>query len=106
MTNQLRGKNVAILVANGFEQSALTEPRGALTGAGASAQRVALKKEAVRAWHHKEWGEEFQADVHISSARVVDYDALLLPGGVVNPDFLRLDSRAVEFVRRFVRSGN
>src|SRR5688500_14422814 len=89
MANQLRGKKVAILVTNGFEQVELTEPRAALAEAGATAQIVSLKKEAVRAWNHKEWGEQFHVDVHIDGAKIEDYDALLLPGGVMNPDFLR-----------------
>lgn len=105
MANELVGKKVAMLVTTGFEQVELTEPRGALRRAGASADLVSLKKEAVRAWNHKEWGEEFPVDVHIDSARIEDYDALLLPGGVMNPDYLRLDHRAVHFVRSFVRSG-
>jgi protease I len=105
MTNQLRGKKVAILVTNGFEQSELTEPRDALIAAGATPHVVSLKKDAVRSWSHKEWGEEFHVDAHIDAVSVEDYDALVLPGGVMNPDYLRLDPRAVEFVRKFVRSG-
>ncbi len=105
MANELVGKKVAMLVTNGFEQSELTEPRQVLKQAGAGVDLVSLKKEAVKAWNHKEWGDEFHVDVHIDAARVEDYDALVLPGGVMNPDYLRLDPRAVEFVRSFMRSG-
>jgi protease I len=105
MSNELKNKKVAMLVANGFEQVELTEPRRALRDAGANVDIVSLKKEAVKAWNHKEWGEEFEVDIHIDAAKIDDYDALVLPGGVMNPDYLRLDARAVDFVGRFVRSG-
>ena len=105
MANELRSKRVAMLVTNGFEQVELTEPRKALLDAGASVDIVSLKKDAVRAWNHKDWGQEFDVDVHIDAASVDDYDALVLPGGVMNPDYLRLDPRAVDFVGKFTRSG-
>jgi protease I len=105
MSNELKNKKVAMLVTNGFEQVELTEPRKALLEAGAQVDIVSLKKEAVKAWNHKEWGEEFDVDVHIDAAKVDGYDALVLPGGVMNPDYLRLDPRAVDFVGKFVRSG-
>ncbi len=103
--NELTGRRVAILVANGFEQVELLEPKRVLEQAGASVDVVSLKKEAVRGWNHKDWGEEIEVDEHITHADLRDYDALVLPGGVMNPDFLRMDERAVEFVRRFVLSG-
>lgn len=105
MTNQLNGKKVAILVTNGFERSELVEPRAALLSAGARVELVSLKKELVKAWNHKEWGEEFEVDAHIEEATNHGYDALVLPGGVMNPDYLRLDERAVRFVKSFVESG-
>jgi protease I len=105
MSNELKGKKIAMLVTNGFEQVELTEPRKALREAGAAVEIVSLKKDAVKAWNHKDWGEEFEVDVHIDAAKVDEYDALVLPGGVMNPDFLRLDSRAVDFVSGFTRSG-
>jgi protease I len=101
----MANKRAAILVTNGFEQVELVEPRNALTGAGATVDIVSLKKEKVRAWNANDWGDEFQIDLHIEDARVDDYDLLVLPGGVMNPDFLRMDARAVDFVRRFVGSG-
>jgi protease I len=98
-------RRAAILVTNGFEQVELVEPKNALTGAGAKVDIVSLKKEKVRSWNGNDWGEEFEIDLHIEDAKVDDYDLLVLPGGVMNPDFLRMDARAVEFVRRFVSSG-
>src|SRR5688572_4442007 len=95
MDSRLRGQKVAILVTNGFEQVELVQPRDALKAEGAEVEIVSLKKEAVKAWNHKEWGEEFEIDVHIDAANVNDYSALVLPGGVMNPDYLRMDERAV-----------
>src|SRR5262245_45090525 len=105
MAGELRGKRVAVLVTTGFEQSELTTPRNALKTAGADVDLVSLKKEAVKAWNNKQWGEEFDVDLHIDEAKVDAYDALVLPGGVMNPDYLRLDPRAVRFVRDFMRAG-
>jgi protease I len=105
MSNELKGKKVAMLVTNGFEQIELTEPRKALREAGADVDLMSLEKGTVKAWNHKDWGEEFAADVSIDAAKVEDYDALVLPGGVMNPDHLRLDARAVGFAAEFTRSG-
>ncbi|HYO97001.1 MAG TPA: type 1 glutamine amidotransferase domain-containing protein [Polyangiaceae bacterium] len=105
MSQSLEGKKVAILVTNGFEESELTQPRSALQAAGARVDIVSLKKEAVKSWKAHDWGAEFPIDLHIDEARVDDYDALVLPGGVMNPDYLRMDERAVRFVRQFVQSG-
>lgn len=105
MPDQLSGKKVAILVTNGFERSELVEPRDALLNAGARVELVSLKKELVKSWNHKDWGEEFEVDAHIDEATNHGYDALVLPGGVMNPDYLRLDERAVRFVRSYAESG-
>jgi len=105
MPNRLTGKRVALLVTNGFERSELVEPRDALLAEGAVVEIVSLKKDAVKSWNHKDWGEEFPVDEHIDEAWSKAYDALVLPGGVMNPDFLRMDERAVEFVKKFVTSG-
>lgn len=105
MADELTGKRVAILVTNGFERSELVEPLDALRAAGAEAEIVSLKKDSVRSWSHQDWGDEFQVDRHIDEADATDYDALVLPGGVMNPDFLRMDSRAVELVRAFNEQG-
>lgn len=105
MTDKLSGKKVAMLVTNGFEQEELVKPRDALRNAGAEVELVSLKKETVKAWNHHDWGDEFHVDKHIEEADVDDYDGLVLPGGVMNPDFLRCDHRAVGFVESFAASG-
>jgi protease I len=102
---QANSKRAAILVTNGFEEVELTEPRSALTGAGFEVDLVSLKKDKVKSWNHKDWGSEFDVDLHIEDARIDDYAVLVLPGGVMNPDFLRMDARAVKFVKTFFESG-
>jgi protease I len=101
----LRGKKVAILVTDGFEQSELLEPRKALDEAGATTQVVSPAGQKVKGWNHKEWGQEVSVDVPLDSAKADQFDALLLPGGVMNPDHLRMDSKAVEFVKHFTNTG-
>jgi protease I len=106
MANEkLRGKKVAILLTDGFEQVEMTEPRKALQEAGADARIVSPKDGNVKAWNHTDWGDEFPVDVPLQSARADDFDALLLPGGVMNPDNLRQDRRAVQLVRDFFEAG-
>jgi protease I len=105
MSKQLKNKRIAILVTNGFEHSELVEPKRVLEQEGATAEIVSLKKDAVKSWKNHDWGEELPVDVHIEDARERDYDALLLPGGVMNPDYLRMDPRAVGFVKQFAESG-
>lgn len=105
MPGELSNTRVAILVARGVEQVELTEPRRALEDAGATTHVVSPEEERVRAWNRTDWGEEFDVDVPLARARAEDYDALLLPGGVMNPDRLRMDERAVEFTRRFFEQG-
>jgi protease I len=101
----LNGRRVAILVAEGFEQSEMLEPRKALEQAGAETDIVSPAKGEVQGWHHFDKGERFNVDVGIDQADADDYDALLLPGGVANPDQLRTNPRAVRFVKRFFESG-
>ena len=101
----LSGKRVAILVAEGFEQVEMTGPRKALTEAGAKAEIVSPAKGEVQGWHHFDKGERFKVDVPVDSANAANYDALLLPGGVANPDQLRGNPKAVQFVKQFVQSG-
>ncbi len=106
MTNTtLQDKKIAILVTDGFEQSELLEPRKALDQAGAKTQVVSPSDQKVRGWNHKEWGIEVAVDVPLRSANADDFDALLLPGGVMNPDQLRMKPEAVEFVKRFTDAG-
>jgi protease I len=97
----LQGLKVAILVADGFEQVELLKPRKALDEAGAETSVVSPKKDQVRGWNHTEWGEEVDVDVPLNHAQADDFDALLLPGGVINPDKLRMDPAAVAFVKSF-----
>jgi len=101
MAQSLNGVKVAILATDGFEQSELLEPRLALAEAGAGTEVVSLEKGEIRGWNHKEWGEKVAVDKTIDSVDAKDYDALLLPGGVMNPDTLRLDANAVAFVKAF-----
>jgi protease I len=101
MEKQLDGKTVAILVADGFEQVELTEPKKALEAAGARTRIVSPVEGKVKGWKHTEWGDTFPVDVPLSQANPDDYDALLLPGGVMNPDKLRQEPRATRFVRAF-----
>lgn len=105
MAEQLKGKRVAALVSDGFEQVELVEPKKALEQAGASVDVVAPKGGQVRGWNHAEWGDRVRVDRTLTDARPEDYDALLLPGGVMNPDHLRMNARAVEFVKQFAESG-
>lgn len=105
MTNSLQGKKVAILVANGFEQIELTDPRDALHQAGAQTQIVSPEEGKVKGWQHTDWGDEFTVDVPLEDAHAGDFDALLLPGGVMNPDKLRRLPKVQAFVRAFFDSG-
>ena len=101
----LQGKRVAILVAEGFEQAEMVEPRKALDGAGANTVIVSPAKGEVQGWKHFDKADKFKVDVPVDAANADDYDALLLPGSVANPDQLRGNPKAVQFVRRFVESG-
>jgi protease I len=105
MAHDLYGRKVAILVEKGFEQIELEGPRNALEEAGAIAHIVSPAGENVRAWDEQDWGDEFPVDIELREASAVDYDALLLPGGVMNPDRLRMNDEAVRFVRDFVTAG-
>jgi protease I len=105
MAEQLAGRRVAALVAKGFEQEELLKPRDALQTAGAVVHVVSPEAITVRGWKHTEWGDEITVDRSLDDARPGDYDALLLPGGVMNPDHLRMDPRAVRFVKQFFDDG-
>lgn len=105
MANELHNTRVAALVENGFEQSELVEPKTALEHAGAKVDIVSPQKNKVKAWQHANWGVEVTVDRQLEDARPDEYDALLLPGGVMNPDKLRWNPKAVQFVKTFVQSG-
>lgn len=102
---ELNNHRVAIVVADGFEQVELTEPRKALEQAGAKTEIVSPNKYKVKGWNFKEWGEEIKVDVPIDQARASNYDALLLPGGVMNPDKLRMNDKVLNFIREFFDAG-
>lgn len=97
----LTGKKVAILVEDGFEQEELSRPQEALEEFGAETEIISPQQDEVKGWNHGVWGDSFPVDVTIDNANAGDYDALLLPGGVMNPDKLRTNSQAVDFVRAF-----
>jgi protease I len=104
-SHNLNGLKVAILITDGFEQVEMTEPRQALDEAGAQTQIVSPKDGQVKAWKFTEWGDQFPVGMPLSGARPDSYDALLLPGGVMNPDTLRAIPPAVAFVKAFFDGG-
>jgi protease I len=105
MPNTLQGKKVAVLAADGFEQIELLDPRKALEAAGAQVVVVSPMKDKIRGWNHTEWGQEVKVDLASDAANPDDFDALLLPGGVMNPDKLRANEKAVQFVKSFFDAG-
>jgi protease I len=102
---KLSGKKVAIVTENGFEEVELTSPKKALEQAGATVEIVSPQKGKVKAWNHDHWSIELPVDKKISETRSNDYDALMLPGGVMNPDKLRMNEDAVRFAQEFLESG-
>src|SRR5690242_11631933 len=98
---QLQGLKVAILATDGVEQVELLEPRKALQEAGAETKVVSPKAGKIKGWDHTKWGEEIPVDVELNNANPQEFDALLLPGGVQNPDKLRMEPKAVQFVKSF-----
>jgi protease I len=105
MSSELNGKRIAILVENGFEQVEMTEPRQALEDAGAQADLISPEDQEVMGMEHEEPGDSFTVDVSLKSANPDNYDGLMLPGGVANPDKLRMNPDAVKFVKSFVDAG-
>ena len=104
-SEDLKGLRVAILITDGFEQVEVTEPREALDQAGAETQIVSPKPAEVRGWNFTDWGRTLPVEVKLDQARPQDFDALLLPGGVINPDKLRIEPKAVAFVKSFFDAG-
>lgn len=103
--NDLTGKKVAILAADGYEESELMEPKRALEGAGAQVEIVSLEPGKIRGWKGKDWsGNSIAVDKTVDQAKVADYHALVIPGGQINPDLLRANKAAVTFVRDFFDS--
>ena len=105
MADELRGKRIAALVENGFEQSELLEPKKALEQAGARVDVVSPQPRKVKGWAHTKWADEVTVDRRLDEVRADEYDGLLLPGGVMNPDRLRMNETAVRLVKAFVDSG-
>lgn len=105
MAQSLKGKKVAVLATDGFEQSELLEPKQALEDAGATTTVVSVKPGEIKAWNKQNWGEPIPVDKTVDQVSAEDFDALLLPGGVMNPDRLRTNPDAVDFARQFIEDG-
>jgi protease I len=101
----LTGKKVAILTENGFEEVELTSPKKALEDAGAEVEIVSPQKEKVKAWSHDHWSIEIPVDVNVKDADPNEYDALMVPGGVFNPDKMRMNENCVRFAQHFLEAG-
>ena len=103
--NKLRDIKIAILTENGFEQVELTKPKAALELEGFSVHIISPRPGKIKAWNFTDWGIDVNVDVVLSEANTADYAALVLPGGVLNPDILRQNEQAVSFVKEFMLSG-
>lgn len=101
----LAGKRVAILATDGFEYSELVSPRDALSGAGAAVDVIAPDASSIRGWSKGDWADEVNVSLKLEDAKATDYNALVLPGGVMNPDKLRTNNSAIKFIRHFVDNG-
>lgn len=99
----LKGKKVAFLVTDGFEESEFTEPKKAVERAGAIIDVVSLKSSSIKSWNNGNWGSNYDVDKTIDEVSASEYNSLVLPGGVINPDLLRRNERAVQFVKDFVK---
>jgi protease I len=99
--HDISGKKIAILATNGFEQSELMEPKRQLAEAGATVHVISPESGSIRGWSGDDWGDSVNVDVTLDQAEVEDYDALVLPGGQINPDLLRVDAQALAFIRDF-----
>jgi protease I len=101
----LKGKKVAILTENGFEESELTSPKKALEEAGVTVHIVSPQKDKVKAWANGNWSIDLPVDVSVSDAKPDDYDGLVIPGGVLNPDKMRMNKECVDFAQQFLEAG-
>jgi protease I len=102
MSDELKNKKVAVMMTDGFEQSEFEKPYKALKDAGATVEIISLKSGKVKGWNAKNWGDEVEVDKTVDEVDAVDYDALVLPGGVMNPDQLRMNIDAVNFAASFL----
>jgi protease I len=105
MSGELNGRRIAILATDGFEQVELTEPKKNLEAAGAKTEVLSVKQGEIKGWKLTDWSDSVKVDKLVSKAKVDDYDVLVLPGGQINPDKLRMEPEAVAFVREFSQSG-
>jgi protease I len=105
MSGKLQGKKIAIVATDGFEQVELTEPKKALEAAGATVEVISPKSGQIKGWNHTEWGDNTKVDKTFDEAKPAEYDGLVLPGGQINPDKLRIEPKAVAFVNDFFNSG-
>ena len=101
----LKGKKIAILSDNGFEEVELTSPKKALEDAGAIVEIVSAQKDTIKAWNHDHWSIELDVNVNLDDANTADYDALMIPGGVINPDQMRLHTNYIQFAQEFLEAG-
>jgi protease I len=101
----IQSAHILILATHGYERSELRVPLDQLRSKGADVRIASLKKEPIRSWAEKDWGDTVDVDMTVDEVKVGDFDAIVLPGGVINPDFLRRDARAVKLVRDFVDAG-
>jgi protease I len=105
MAKDITQQKIAILATDGVEQSELAEPRKALDEAGATTELISIKSGEITGWNHTDWGETFQVDKVVDDVDASEYDGLVLPGGVMNPDKLRMNTKAVSFVKKFFDEG-
>jgi protease I len=105
MSGQLQGKRIAIVATDGFEQVELTEPKKALEAAGAKVDVISPKDGQIKGWKFTDWGESVKVDKTLDEAKTTDYDGLVLPGGQINPDKLRMEPKAVTFIGDFFNAG-
>ncbi|MFZ2314432.1 MAG: type 1 glutamine amidotransferase domain-containing protein [Gammaproteobacteria bacterium] len=104
MKNLLQGRRIAILVADGFEESEMTSPREVLSKAGAEVVLITPDAEKVRSWQHGRWGKYFKVNGSLKDFSPKEFDGIILPGGVMNPDKLRINKKAIKFIQHFVDS--
>ncbi len=102
---QIKGKKIAILATDGFEQVELTDPKKNLEQAGATVDVISIKTGEIKGWDHTDWGQSVKVDHLVTDVKPADYDALVLPGGQINPDKLRMNKDAVAFIKQFAESG-
>lgn len=105
MAKKLSGKKVAILSTDGFEQSELFEPHKALVEAGADVKVISLHAGEIKGWSEGQWGKSIKVDALVSESDADQFDALMIPGGVMNPDKLRMDENVIEFIEGFFHMG-